>query len=349
MTGRGILGLALAVPVALCLVAPAGAQALRDATGPAEVPPASYTATQYVDSKGCAFVRAGLGGKVTWVPRVTQDRKQMCGQVPSLGAVAAAVPPASAVAPAAPAAMTPAATPGPAKAAPKAAPRTSPAVVPVAAPMAARRARPSTVAVAAPTGGGAVALVSAEVVPGSATSCPNTPATAERYVLSDGRRLVRCGPPVRDPVAYLNGLGRPGLRVARAGGPAAAVPAGYVRAWKDDRLNPARNARTAEGDARMAASWDASVPMRMKPGTALRVPYSGSDGAFVQAGAFADPGNADRAVARLKAAGLPAARAKGMIGGRIVAFVLAGPVDRAQAASALAAVRAAGFGDAYLR
>jgi cell division protein FtsN len=99
----------------------------------------------------------------------------------------------------------------------------------------------------------------------------------------------------------------------------------------------------------MAAAYEQAVPMRIRPGTALKVPYSGSDGAFVQAGAFADPANADRAVARLMAAGLPAARSRGMIGGRTVAFVLAGPVDRSLAAQALAAVRAAGFADAYLR
>ncbi|TDK52626.1 SPOR domain-containing protein, partial [Antarcticimicrobium luteum] len=70
----------------------AQAQSLRNATAPAEFPPASFAGKQYVDSRGCIFIRAGIDGNVTWVPRVGRDRKQVCGYKPTAVAGATAGP-----------------------------------------------------------------------------------------------------------------------------------------------------------------------------------------------------------------------------------------------------------------
>lgn len=61
--------------------------------GPAERPPPGFAGPQYVDSRGCVFLRAGLAGRPAWVPRLTRDRRPLCGHPPTLAAMTA--PPAA--------------------------------------------------------------------------------------------------------------------------------------------------------------------------------------------------------------------------------------------------------------
>jgi hypothetical protein len=65
------------------LLAVGGPVLARDLIKPAELPPASYAGQQYVDSKGCLFMRAGTPGKELWLPRVTRDGVPLCGYPPS--------------------------------------------------------------------------------------------------------------------------------------------------------------------------------------------------------------------------------------------------------------------------
>lgn len=77
--------LAYAALIAGVFASPAMAQQLGEAFAPAEIPPATYADAEYVDSLGCVYVRAGIGGSDTWVPRVTAARQPVCGMEPSLG------------------------------------------------------------------------------------------------------------------------------------------------------------------------------------------------------------------------------------------------------------------------
>lgn len=97
------------------------AQSLRQSEIPAEFPPASFKGKQYVDSRGCVYIRAGIDGLVNWVPRVTRDRKVLCGYQPTLAQSATKTP--AVTKPAATAAAPVIITPEPPATKPAAAPK----------------------------------------------------------------------------------------------------------------------------------------------------------------------------------------------------------------------------------
>lgn len=213
------------------------AQTLRTAGPPAEYPPESFKGNQYVDSRGCIYIRAGVDGYTTWVPRVTRDRKVVCGYKPSLSAterIAAAAPQErrgveqititpSATAPAAPkppSAQTAAAAPAaPKSTAPKkgtlagllggTGPAPSPGPEPTvqqnpappkAKPAAAPAPKRTVKVVPAPKP--AVQTAAAPTAAPPATpkvKCPNASEFSQQYINDGSRHPVRCGPQSKPP------------------------------------------------------------------------------------------------------------------------------------------------------
>src|SRR6056297_1140504 len=209
----------LACAITALGVGHAGAQSLRDAPIPAEFPPSSYDGRQYVDSNGCVFVRAGVAGNVSWVPRMTRDREPLCGFQPSLTARAA---PEASPKPA-PAPRQQAASAPPQQAVPVApVPRTTPQVQnprPTATPArtvrrapapaettAAPAPRPQPVATPAPAVAPQARRAQVITLPDpSRTACANATGVSAAYMVQHNGSPVRCGPQTTAHVTYVTG------------------------------------------------------------------------------------------------------------------------------------------------
>ncbi|WP_299732371.1 SPOR domain-containing protein [uncultured Tateyamaria sp.] len=357
------------------------AQDLSNVQGPAELPPASYRGAQYVDSRGCVFIRAGIDGNINWVPRVNRQRQPICGQVPTLGGPIRTTE-SDPVRPPATAARAPVA------AAPAPAPR--PATRPVAAPRQVTTAAPSKPApapVVAPR-------PAPKPAPVRTTASTRPPAPVKSNVSPKTRVLPRH---VYD------------ARTARGTFP---VPKGYRPVWDDDRLNPRRAEQSLEGIARTRLIWTQTVPRRLldtatgkdvtttvalvypftdtatqsrdlgtvtlvhrdgqlqkrivrnkakapvpaastRPTATATAPVkikAGSTARYVQVGTFGRPANAQAAAQRILRSGLPAKIGQVQRGGKSYQIVLAGPFANGEPlARGLQTSRAAGFRDAFIK
>jgi hypothetical protein len=350
---------------------------------PAETPPASFSGDQYVDSAGCVFVRAGVGGVTEWVPRVGRDRNQICGQRPTGGVTASA-----------PARATPTTTTGsgsgggagiviigasPSVSAP--APTrpavTAPAIRTVPAAPAITTVRPAPVAPSLP-----------RTAPTSGTTCPGATGLTAQYLSGPG---VRCGPQAVHPGDAARGINRPGVSLDPASFQApVAIPEGYRAAFDDGRINPLRGLGTPQGAQQMALIWTETVPRRLVDGNSgravghlfpgLRYPNTSlapqdavavtvstrsvapaaartppaatlpADHRHVLAATYQTRDDADRAYARLAASGLPARLGQIDRSSGMVYAVVAGPFATPDALMrGLQGTQSAGFPNAITR
>jgi hypothetical protein len=261
----------------------------RAGSEPAEFPPSSYMGKQYVDSTGCVFIRAGIDGTVSWIPRISRSRQGVCGFRPTF---AGAVTPPEPVQTATTTQITnPAATmPAAARPAPRAA-RAAPAPQP--APRVVRQvAQVPVMKVETVIQPPAPVVQAPRVQVQGTAACPGMSALSSQYMRS-GSMPVRCGPQT---------LAIAGTRISTAAVPRGAeslrsrqiavsaapvqvsahrrivprhvavnrinttnvqVPHGYKKVWEDDRLNPYRAEQSLAGHQAMGLIWTSTVPRRL--------------------------------------------------------------------------------------
>lgn len=311
-----------AVSAAICaLVAGAGAVPAQD--GPAETPPSDFVAPQYVDSEGCVFLRAGVEGAVSWVPRVTRDRKPLCGYPPSLSPVVEASPED------APAVAADATTAAPQADAPAMTAETDPA--PAAGDPAAKAAAKAAIATVA------AAVARPESDRPAKTWKKRTrfpavrvqPADAAEALALDRLTLgpdeIRPASDMPDEILCPSAVPQPRRFAIKGGGSTVLC------------IRPGRGLEQARVP-RLPATEMALLARQPRA--------EAQDGRYVQVGAFLDPANARSVRQSLAALGLPAAVAEG----GALEIVLAGPfTEEASARAALRRLRGTGFRDAFLR
>jgi hypothetical protein len=235
-----VVSLALWASIGGITLAPA--QSVADIAGPTNVPPAGFKGQQFVDNSGCVFMRAGYGGQTNWVPRVTRDRKGMCGYPPTFG-------------------------PQPViETVPDAVPAPMPKATPVSVkPMPYAKAPPQPVA-ARPVAGRATAS--------GVFGCYAEAPVAEEVSLASGGAAIVCtrgdgtATGWRPPVSVAAPVAPRGKTNPASGEyvviePVPTPPKGYQLAWKDDRLNPWRGIGTDQGWADQDQVWTRTVPARL--------------------------------------------------------------------------------------
>jgi cell division septation protein DedD len=358
-----------AVAAALLSTVSAHAQVGRT---PAETPPPSYTGAQFVDSRGCVFIRAGFNGQVTWVPRYGDDRRPMCGFEPSLADAGGGVQ-QEPMMQAAPEPVTVAA----------AAPRQ-------ARPSAPRAARPSLTAGAAripfsvppeqARGAGPAQQPAPRVYQAQAggldtrwsfydrtgpSPCTNYSPHSQLYAVPSPASPdlpLRCGPQAQHPADALREQSPNGGQWVPWTGATPSpnnnvymLPPPFAPRWPQPWLHGATQRHEPAPAATMPTrARTATVSTMGTTRTADRPNFSAqgrmTDGQYVQVGSFREPMLAQEAVSALRAQGYPVARGRVQNGGRPLQAILAGPFNSpAEVQAALATARSMGYRDAFVR
>ncbi len=346
--------------IGIMLSAPISAATLARDSGPAELPPSGFTGTQFVDSKGCVYIRAGRGGIVNWVPCVTRQKQVVCGYKPSFAKTqtrqVAAVQPApkpvvtpkpapKVVAKSAPVRTVASTVTAPVAAAPKVARKQ--AAQPVAVAPTAQVVRPANPKVSVPKGYRNAWNDDRLNVKRAVQSAKGIQATDLMWTRTVPRQLIHV-PTGQDVTRNFSKLMYPFTDITQQQTYLAAPDKLDIVARADGAIFLVPKQATASVKRNMATSQKATTQRRVASTKAA--PKVSSGAKYVQVGTFGVASNATETSARLKRLGLPVRTQKISHSGKSYTVVMAGPFSsRSAVKSALSKARGAGFSDAFAR
>ena len=364
---RAILWLMLALLPGLAL-----AQDRR----PAEEPPADFPSRQYIDSRGCVFLRDDPGG---WVARRARDGTPVCGYPPTLSArgldgrpklraldpnagrsraelleealsrqVITSLRPGELASDPRPPERLPDLGPEPDSSVPADTLRAALAAAPALRQGMGGALRPNRrlcELLGYDDESGAAGL-GRDPSHGYCASLPESDLSRLSFARPIGSAAAGAeNPSPAFPAAQASAAPAAARRHDPAAKPAPPPAASEKR--------PAPAARPAAGQGAGQAAAKSERPARAgkpsgAPSNAVGMIPAGAR--YVQVGTFADPQNAERAAGRIARMGYPLLRGQDRVGGREVQVLIAGPfADREGIVRALDGIRKAGYGDAFPR
>ena len=116
-------------------------------------------------------------------------------------------------------------------------------------------------------------IVAGMAVPPASTACPPGTDVAQRYTLSDGRSVVRCGGAAPDPVAFINAAEVTGLVVATSSA-SMGTQSGYVSPYVSDKMAQNRPGPTAPMMAGTSYAATAYAPAAYSPTAYVPTAYA---------------------------------------------------------------------------
>ena len=319
------------------------AQSLTSSEGPANLPPADFTGTQFVDNKGCVYIRTGRTDATSWTPRVSRDRKLVCGFEMSFAGTSAV-----------PLRQKPAI----AAQKPISSPLSSIPVKKTSSTLPAKKTVPSTRATPATQSYSQTTTSNGREIILNGSGMPSKIPNGFRAAWDNGRLNLNRGIPTAAGIVdsekiWTENIPRQLISDVAQGN---VYPVKRVLTYPFKSMETQERFMAAKSALSLSLAQDGEISMN-RSAVATRIslksmPATGThkDGQSIQVATFANPLNAERTSLRMAKLNLPTTNKPVTIAGKSYQIVLVGPFcDQETSKVALKTIHQEGFRDAFFR